>query len=78
VINFVARSNVPEIFLSTNDLETQSLIDVAKEYWNLDVIDEYFRKYKFGVNFIEVSTVELYVTFIYNRLVKVSSNVRKI
>ena len=60
VINFAAESHVdrsiedPEIFLKTNVIGTQVLLDVAKKYW--------FRnsKREEDVKFIQISTDEVY------------------
>ncbi|MDK2886825.1 MAG: dTDP-glucose 4,6-dehydratase [Thermosipho sp. (in: thermotogales)] len=60
VINFAAESHVdrsiydPQIFLKTNVLGTQSLLDVAKKYWYKD------GKWKEGKKFLQVSTDEVY------------------
>ncbi|MBO8139973.1 MAG: dTDP-glucose 4,6-dehydratase [Thermosipho sp. (in: Bacteria)] len=61
VINFAAESHVdrsihdPQIFLKTNVLGTQSLLNVAKRYWQIDT-----QKFKDGVKFLQVSTDEVY------------------
>jgi dTDP-glucose 4,6-dehydratase len=61
VINFAAESHVdrsienPQIFLHTNVLGTQNLIDVAKRFWQLE--DDV---YKEEVKFLQVSTDEVY------------------
>lgn len=66
VVNFAAESHVdrsieePEIFLTTNILGTQCLLDVAKKYWKLSPEDKYSREYKEGVKFLQVSTDEVY------------------
>lgn len=68
VINFAAESHVdrsieePEIFLKTNVLGTQALLDTAKNYWKLNPNDKYCRKFKDGVKYIQVSTDEVYGT----------------
>ncbi|WP_211340554.1 dTDP-glucose 4,6-dehydratase [Mesobacillus subterraneus] len=68
VINFAAESHVdrsilnPEIFLKTNVLGTQVLLDVAKDYWKVTPTDKYSRKFKQGVKYIQVSTDEVYGT----------------
>lgn len=68
VINFAAESHVdrsiedPEVFLTTNILGTQILLDVAKEYWKLSSQDKYCNKYKSGVKFLQISTDEVYGT----------------
>ena len=66
VINFAAESHVdrsieePEIFLTTNVIGTQVLLDTAKKYWKVNPDDKYCRKYKEGVKFLQVSTDEVY------------------
>ena len=66
VVNFAAESHVdrsiedPEIFLKTNILGTQSLLDIAKKHWKINSNDKYCKKYKLGVKFIQVSTDEVY------------------
>ena len=68
VINFAAESHVdrsieePEIFLKTNVLGTQALLDTAKHYWKIDPNNKYSRAYREGVKFIQVSTDEVYGT----------------
>lgn len=66
VVNFAAESHVdrsivePEIFLTTNVIGTQVLLDIAKKYWNLNPKDKYCKEYKEGVKFLQVSTDEVY------------------
>ena len=66
VVNFAAESHVdrsitdPEIFLTTNIIGTQTLLDVAKSYWKIHLNDKYDREYRFGVKFLQVSTDEVY------------------
>ena len=61
VVNFAAESHVdrsienPQIFLETNILGTQNLMDVAKKFWQ-----ENENQYKKGVKFLQVSTDEVY------------------
>lgn len=68
VVNFAAESHVdrsienPEIFLTTNILGTQALLDVAKRYWKINPDDKYCRAFKEGVKFLQVSTDEVYGT----------------
>ncbi len=67
VVNFAAESHVdrsiedPEIFLRTNIIGTQVLLDVAKKYWKL-VDDKYDKTYKQDVKYLQVSTDEVYGT----------------
>ena len=66
VVNFAAESHVdrsivdPELFLSTNVLGTQSLLDTAKQHWKLMPEDKYSREFREGVRFLQVSTDEVY------------------
>jgi len=65
VVNFAAESHVdrsienPEIFLKTNVIGTQTLLDVAKDYWKVDH-SKPGREFKQGVKFIQISTDEVY------------------
>lgn len=66
VVHFAAESHVdrsitePEIFLSTNVLGTQALLDAAKDSWKLEPDNKYSREYKEDVRFLQVSTDEVY------------------
>lgn len=66
VVNFAAESHVdrsitePEIFLTTNIIGTQTLLDAAKRAWKLESDNKYSREYKPGVKFLQVSTDEVY------------------
>ena len=66
VVNFAAESHVdrsivdPELFLSTNILGTQALLDTAKQHWKLAPEDKYSRAYRSDVKFLQVSTDEVY------------------
>lgn len=68
VINFAAESHVdrsidePEVFLTTNIMGTQALLDTAKRHWNIDPDNRYSRDYKEGTKFIQISTDEVYGT----------------
>lgn len=68
VVNFAAESHVdrsiedPQIFLTTNILGTQVLLDVAKKHWKINPQDKYCREFKEGVKFVQVSTDEVYGT----------------
>lgn len=68
VIHFAAESHVdrsiiePDVFLTTNVLGTQVLLEVAKRYWNLHPDDKHSRDYREGVKFVHVSTDEVYGT----------------
>jgi len=68
VINFAAESHVdrsieePEVFLTTNVIGTQVLLDVAKRHWKINPENKYCRKYKSGVKFLQISTDEVYGT----------------
>lgn len=66
VINFAAESHVdrsidePEVFLTTNIIGTQVLLDTAKKYWKVHPEDRYSRVFKEGVKYIQISTDEVY------------------
>lgn len=66
VVHFAAESHVdrsitdPEIFLSTNVLGTQVLLDSAKAHWNLEPDNKYCREYRPGIHYLQVSTDEVY------------------
>ena len=66
VVNFAAESHVdrsieePEVFLTTNIIGTQVLLDTAKKYWKVNPNDKYCKEYKPGVKFLQVSTDEVY------------------
>ncbi len=66
VVNFAAESHVdrsieePEVFLTTNIIGTQVLLDTAKKYWKVNPKDKYCKEYKQGVKFLQVSTDEVY------------------
>lgn len=66
VVNFAAESHVdrsivePEVFLTTNIIGTQVLLDLAKKYWKVNPDDKYCREYKAGAKFLQVSTDEVY------------------
>lgn len=68
VVNFAAESHVdrsienPEVFIKTNVLGTQALLDIAKNYWKLNCLDDYSREFKEGVKFLHISTDEVYGT----------------
>lgn len=68
IVNFAAESHVdrsieePELFLSTNIMGTQTLLDAAKKHWKVNPEDKYCREYKKGVRFLQVSTDEVYGT----------------
>lgn len=66
VVHFAAESHVdrsivePEVFLTTNVIGTQTLLDAAKRHWNLSPEDKYSREYRPGVRYLQVSTDEVY------------------
>jgi len=68
VVNFAAESHVdrsimePEIFLTTNIVGTQTLLDAAKRHWKVEPEDKYSREYRLGVRYLQVSTDEVYGT----------------
>jgi dTDP-glucose 4,6-dehydratase len=66
VVNFAAESHVdrsivdPELFLTTNIIGTEVLLDEAKKSWKLHPDDKYNKDYQEGVRFHQVSTDEVY------------------
>ncbi|MDO4982462.1 MAG: dTDP-glucose 4,6-dehydratase [Eubacteriales bacterium] len=66
VVHFAAESHVdrsivePELFLTTNIIGTQTLLDAAKSHWKLDPDNKYSREYAEGVKYLQVSTDEVY------------------
>ena len=66
VVNFAAESHVdrsivePEVFLTTNIIGTQVLLDAAKKAWKRKPDDKYCKEYRPGVKFLQVSTDEVY------------------
>ncbi len=66
VVNFAAESHVdrsitePEIFLTTNIIGTQTLLDVAKHFWKVDPDNKYSFEFRPGVKYLQVSTDEVY------------------
>ena len=68
IVNFAAESHVdrsinePELFISTNVLGTQTLLDIARRHWNINPGDKYSREYRPGVRYLQVSTDEVYGT----------------
>jgi dTDP-glucose 4,6-dehydratase len=66
VVNFAAETHVdrsiedPEVFLTTNILGTNILVDVAMKNWKMVPSDKYDKRYKAGVKFLQISTDEVY------------------
>lgn len=66
VVHFAAESHVdrsilePELFLTTNIIGTQTLLDAAKAHWNLEPDNKYCQDYREGVVYLQVSTDEVY------------------
>jgi dTDP-glucose 4,6-dehydratase len=66
VVNFAAESHVdrsilePEIFLRTNVIGTQCLLDSAREAWQTGKDALGYPEYREGVKFLQVSTDEVY------------------
>lgn len=64
VVNFAAESHVdrsitdPEVFLTTNIIGTQTLLEAAKKAWKCH--PEGKREYREGVRYLQVSTDEVY------------------
>ncbi len=66
VVNFAAESHVdrsienPQVFLETNILGTQNLLDAAKKHWSTGKDEKGYPIYKEGVKYLQVSTDEVY------------------
>jgi len=66
VVHFAAESHVdrsivdPEVFLTTNIIGTQVLLDAAKRHWNLRSDDPCSREYRADVRYLQISTDEVY------------------
>ena len=66
VVHFAAESHVdrsilePELFLTTNVVGTQTLLDAAKRHWKTEPENKYSRDYRTGVRYLQVSTDEVY------------------
>ncbi|QUB97137.1 dTDP-glucose 4,6-dehydratase [Leptotrichia sp. oral taxon 221] len=66
VVNFAAESHVdrsienPQIFLETNILGTQNLLENAKKAWTVSKDENGYPIYKDGVKYLQVSTDEVY------------------
>ena len=68
VVNFAAESHVdrsienPGIFLETNIIGTQNLMDVSKAHWTTGKDERGYPIYREGKKFLQVSTDEVYGT----------------
>lgn len=68
IINFAAESHVdrsivePDIFLSTNVIGVQVLLDTAMSHWKTEPHNKYSKEYRKSVKFIQISTDEVYGT----------------
>lgn len=66
VANFAAESHVdrsisnPQIFLETNILGTQNLLEVSKKFWSIGKDENGYPVYKEGKKFLHISTDEVY------------------
>ena len=66
VVNFAAESHVdrsienPKLFLETNILGTQTLLDTAKKFWTIGTDEKGYPVYKKGKQYLQVSTDEVY------------------
>ena len=66
VVNFAAESHVdrsienPQIFLETNILGTQNLLDNAKKAWTVSKDENGYPVYREGIKYLQVSTDEVY------------------
>jgi len=66
IVNFAAESHVDnsikdsEIFVKTNIVGTYTLIQAAKEYWQVSNDENGYPLYRDGTKFIQISTDEVY------------------
>jgi len=66
VVNFAAESHVdrsienPQLFLKTNILGTQNLLDIAKKLWTIRKDESGYPVFRPWVKFLQVSTDEVY------------------
>jgi dTDP-glucose 4,6-dehydratase len=66
VVNFAAESHVdrsienPRLFLETNIMGTQNLMDVALKFWSTGKDDKGYPTYREGIRYHQVSTDEVY------------------
>lgn len=66
VIHFAAESHVdrsienPNVFVKTNVLGTQILLECAKSHWMVGKDEQGYPKYREGVKFLQISTDEVY------------------
>ena len=66
VVNFAAESHVdrsilgPRVFLETNILGTQNLLEVSKDSWTIGRDENGYPVYKEGKKYIQISTDEVY------------------
>lgn len=66
VVNFAAESHVdrsietPQLFLQTNILGTQNLLDVARKHWVTGKDEQGYPTWRKGVRYHQVSTDEVY------------------
>ena len=65
VVNFAAESHVdrsienPQLFLQTNILGTQNLLDNARKHWTIEKDENGYPIYREGVKYLQVSTDEV-------------------
>ncbi len=66
VVHFAAETHVdrsiegPDVFLTTNGVGTQVLLDAARQAWKVHPEDRHCRQYLHGVRYIQISTDEVY------------------
>lgn len=66
VVNFAAESHVdrsienPKVFLETNILGTQTLLDTAKKFWTVGKDEKGYPIYKENKKYLQISTDEVY------------------
>ena len=71
VINFAAESHVdrsienPQLFLITNILGTQNLLDCARRAWVMGKDEQGYPTWRKGVRYHQVSTDEVYLSLIH-------------
>lgn len=68
VVNFAAETHVdnsissPGVFVKTNVLGTQNLLDAAKNHWQIGKDEAGYPTYKSDVKYLQISTDEVYGT----------------
>lgn len=88
VVNFAAESHVdrsisgPRVFLETNILGTQNLLEVAKNNWSIGKDEKGYPIYKEGKKYLQISTDEVYGSlnkdYIEARELHLGENIKKV